>query len=96
MQIELKLAREAKGNKKVLCKYTSSGKKTNENEGLLLSGAGNVVTRDVEKAQVFHMGFFPQFSLVRSALCPPRSLSLIAVCRYEAVPTVGEDRMGTT
>lgn len=37
------------------------------------------------------MGFFSEFSFVRSALWLPRSLSLLAACRCEAVPTVGED-----
>lgn len=39
------------------------------------------------------MHFFSQFSVVRSALWLPRSVSLLAACRCEAVPTVGEDRI---
>ena len=57
MQLELKVAREAKGNKKSFCKYISSRKKTNKNVGLLLSGAGNLVTRDMEKALVLCIFF---------------------------------------
>lgn len=57
VQLELKLEREAKGKKKGLCKYTRSRKKTNENAGSLLSGAGDLVTRGMEKLN-YSMWFF--------------------------------------
>lgn len=57
-----------------------------------VSRSGNLVTRGTEKAQVLN-AFFPQFALVRSALWPPRSLSLLAVCRCGAEPTRAEHRI---
>lgn len=50
----MKVEREAKGYKKGFYKYTISRKKTNENVSSLLSGAGNLVTRHMEKAQVLN------------------------------------------
>lgn len=67
MQLELKLQREAQGNKKRFCKYTSSRKKTHENVGSLLSGAGDLVTRNMEKAQVLNAFFLSVFS---GKVCP--------------------------
>lgn len=63
VQLELKLEREAKGKKKGFCKYTGSRKKTNENVGSLLSGAGSLVTRDMEKLTYSMWGFFLSFHL---------------------------------
>lgn len=92
MQVQFKVAREEKGNKEGFFKCTSSRKKTNENveqwEWALLSGAGNPMTRDMEKTQVLDV-FFPQFSL--ASLPPGSSPSLLALCRHEEVPTAGED-----
>lgn len=56
----------------------------------VLSGAGSLKTKNMEKAQVLR-DFFTQFSFVRSGLWPPRFLNLLNVCRCEAVATVGED-----
>ena len=41
-----------KGNKKGFYKYSSSKRKTRENVGLLLNGAGDTVAKDTEKAEV--------------------------------------------
>lgn len=42
--LELKLARDVKGNIKGFSRYVSSKMKTRENVGLLLNGAGNLMT----------------------------------------------------
>jgi len=63
----LKLEREAKGNKKGFYTYTGSRKQTNENVGSLLSRVGNLVTRDMEEAQVLNAGFLPVFI---GTVCP--------------------------
>lgn len=69
MKHKFKSAREAKDNKKGFCKYISS-RKTNKNGDSLLSGAGNLVTRDMEKAQIIFSSVFID------KVWPPRSLSL--------------------
>ncbi|PKU33022.1 rna-directed dna polymerase from mobile element jockey-like [Limosa lapponica baueri] len=49
--LELNLARGVKGNKKGFYKYINSKRKTRENVGQLLNGAGELVTRDMEKVK---------------------------------------------
>ena len=49
--LELNLLRDAKGNKKGF--YINS-KRTGENVGLLLNGAGDLVTKDALKADVLN------------------------------------------
>jgi len=46
-----------KGNKKGFQKYINSKRKTRKNVGLLLNGAGDLVTKDMEKAEVFNAAF---------------------------------------
>lgn len=50
-----------KGNKKGFYRSISSKKKTRENLGLLLNGAGDWVMEDIKKAKVFEASF-PQSS----------------------------------
>lgn len=76
--VKLKLEEEAKCDKKGFCDYTSS-RKTKENLGSLLSGAENLVTRDMEKAQVLDAFFSSVFigkvcSLASQVPAPPSSL----------------------
>ncbi|KAK4825453.1 hypothetical protein QYF61_027608 [Mycteria americana] len=49
---QLNLARDVKGDKKGFCKYLSGKRKTRKNVGSLLNGAGDLVTQDMEKAEV--------------------------------------------
>ncbi|GAB0204020.1 mitochondrial enolase superfamily member 1 [Grus japonensis] len=49
--LELNLVRGVKDNEKGFYKYINSKRKTRENMGQLLNGAGELVTRDMEKAK---------------------------------------------
>lgn len=73
----MKLARDVKGNEKGYFKYISSEKMTKETVGLLFKEAGNLVTKDMQKLKLLSAALI--WSLpVRSALRPPRSLSLLS------------------
>lgn len=48
----MKLAREVKDGKKGFSKYIGSKRKVKENVGLLVSGAGELVTSDRERTEV--------------------------------------------
>lgn len=51
-----------KDNGKGFCKHINSKKKMRENLGSLLNGAGDVVTYDREKAEVFDAFFASVFT----------------------------------
>ena len=53
---------EVKGNKKGFYKYISSKRKSRENTGLLLNVAGDVMTKDMEKAETLHALFASIFT----------------------------------
>jgi len=59
--IELNLARDIKGNKKSFYRYVSHKRKTRENEGPLWKETADLVTQDMEKAEVLN-DFLPQSS----------------------------------
>lgn len=52
--LELNLGRDAKGSKKGFYKYMNSKGKTRESVSALLNRAGELVTNDMEKAEVFN------------------------------------------
>ncbi|CAM5102191.1 unnamed protein product [Natator depressus] len=56
--LELQLARDVKSNKKGFFRYVGNKKKAKESVGPLLNEGGNLVTEDVEKANVLN-AFFP-------------------------------------
>ena len=56
-----------KSNKKGFYKYINSKRKTRKNVGLLLNGAGDLVTKDMEKAEVFN-AFFASFFTDKTGL----------------------------
>ncbi|CAM5087143.1 unnamed protein product [Natator depressus] len=60
-QLELQRARDVKGNKKGFYRYVSNKKKIRESVGPLLNGGGNLVTDDVEKAEVLNAFFASVF-----------------------------------
>ncbi|CAM4686112.1 unnamed protein product [Lepidochelys kempii] len=60
--LELQLARDVKSNKKGFFRYVSNKKKVKESVGPLLNEGGNLVTEDVEKANVLHAFFASVFT----------------------------------
>ncbi|CAM5102982.1 unnamed protein product [Eretmochelys imbricata] len=60
--LELQLARGVKSNKKGFFRYVSNKKKVKESVGPLLNEGGNLVTEDVEKANVLNAFFASVFT----------------------------------
>ncbi|KFW07543.1 hypothetical protein N327_05512, partial [Fulmarus glacialis] len=60
--IELNLARDIKGNKKSFYRYVRDKRKTREKVGPLRKEMGDLVTRDVEKAEVLNDFFTSIFT----------------------------------
>ncbi|CAM5085571.1 unnamed protein product [Natator depressus] len=60
--LELQLARDVKSNKKGFFRYVSKKKKVKESVGPLLNEGGNLVTEDVEKANVLNAFFASVFT----------------------------------
>lgn len=58
----MSLERDVKGSKNGFYKYISSKRKVRENVSLLLNGAGDLVTKDMEKAKVFNAFFTSVFT----------------------------------
>ena len=52
--IEFNLARDIKGNKKSLCRYTGDERQARQKVGPLRKRTGDLVTQDMENAQVLH------------------------------------------
>lgn len=73
IHMDLNLGRNVKGNKNVFSRYKSSKRKTSENVDSLLNGAGGLVTKDMEKAEVLH-DTCPLSLVVRTAFRYPRLL----------------------
>ncbi|KFW11307.1 hypothetical protein N327_10870, partial [Fulmarus glacialis] len=60
--IELNLARDVKGNKKRFHRYIGDNRKTRENVGPLRNEMGDLVTQDMEKAEVLKDFFASVFT----------------------------------
>ncbi|GAB0204829.1 mitochondrial enolase superfamily member 1 [Grus japonensis] len=60
--MEINLARDVKGNKKSFYRYISNKRKTRENVGLLQNDTGDLVTWDMEKAEVLNDFFASVFT----------------------------------
>ncbi|CAM4564646.1 unnamed protein product [Lepidochelys olivacea] len=60
--LELQLARDVKSNKKGFFRYVGNKKKAKESVGPLLNEGGNLVTEDVEKANVLNAFFASVFT----------------------------------
>lgn len=73
IHMELNPDREIKGNKKGFSRCNSSKRKTSGNMGPLLNGAGGLVTKDMEKAEVLN-DTCPLSLVVRTAFKYPRLL----------------------
>lgn len=55
--LELNLMREVKGNKNSFSRYISRKRKTRENMGLVLNGAGDLETKGMEKVKFLNAFF---------------------------------------
>ncbi|KAK4806911.1 hypothetical protein QYF61_012632 [Mycteria americana] len=60
-QLELKLAKDVKYNKKGFFRYVSSKQKHREDRGLLLNRAGKLVTTNADKAEILNTFFASVF-----------------------------------
>ncbi|GAB0179082.1 hypothetical protein GRJ2_000373500 [Grus japonensis] len=91
--IELNLARDVKHNKKSFYRYVSEQRKTRENVGPLRNETGNLVTQDMEKAEVLN----DFFALVFSGKCSGYTAEVAEGkgrdWENEVPPTVGEDQV---
>ncbi|KAK4811153.1 hypothetical protein QYF61_019784 [Mycteria americana] len=86
--------REVTGNKKGFSKYISRKRKAKESLGPLFNGAGDLVTSNREKAEVFTAFFASVFT---GKACPEAFQVLespSSICGSEAVPTAKEERVG--
>lgn len=65
--VKLNLDRKFKGNKKGFYKYVSDKRNTRENMDPLQKETGDLVTRDMEKAEVLNDFFAPFFTGIAPA-----------------------------
>ncbi|GAB0187326.1 hypothetical protein GRJ2_001197900 [Grus japonensis] len=91
--IELNLARDTKGNKKSFYRYINDKRKTRENVGPLWKETGNLVTRDMEKAEVFNDFFVSVFTSKCSSYTTQVTEGKGRNWENEEPPTVGEDQV---
>lgn len=64
--LELNLEKNGKSKNKSFCRYMSSKEKMRENVGPLLHGVGDLVKKDMEKAEILH-AFFA--SVINGKIC---------------------------
>ncbi|KAM9593774.1 uncharacterized protein ACIBXB_004867 [Morphnus guianensis] len=95
--IELNLARDVKGNKKSFYRYTGDKRKIRENVGPLWMEMGDLVTRDMEKAEVLNDLFFFFFASVFTSKCSSHTAQDAEGKGWdwenEEPPAVGEDQV---
>ncbi|GAB0210106.1 mitochondrial enolase superfamily member 1 [Grus japonensis] len=91
--IELNLARDTKGNKKSFYRYVSDKRRTMENVGPLRNETGDLVTQDMEKAEVLN----DFFASVFTGKCLSHTAQVTegkgGDWENEELPTVGEDQV---
>ncbi|GAB0176539.1 mitochondrial enolase superfamily member 1 [Grus japonensis] len=90
---ELNLARDVKSNKKSFCRYISDKRKTRENVGLLWKETGDLVTWDMEKAEVLNNFFASVFTSKCSSHTTQTSEGKGRDWENEEPPTAGEDQV---
>ncbi|KAK4817866.1 hypothetical protein QYF61_001676 [Mycteria americana] len=91
--IELNLARGVKGNKKSFYRYIGDKRKTRENVGPLWRETGELVTRDMEKAEVINNFFTSVFTSKCSSHTAQVAEGKGRDWEKEEPPTVGEDHV---
>ncbi|GAB0178330.1 mitochondrial enolase superfamily member 1 [Grus japonensis] len=89
--IEISLARDVKDNKKSFYRYVSEKRRTRENVGPLWNEAGELVTQDMEKAEVLN----DYFASVFTGKCLSHTAHVAEGRDWEnaGLPTVGEDQV---
>ncbi|GAB0188244.1 mitochondrial enolase superfamily member 1 [Grus japonensis] len=91
--IEFNLARDVKGNKKSFYRYISDERKTRENVGPLWKEMGDLVTQDMEKAEVLNDIFASIFTSKGSSHTTQVTEGKGRDWENEEPPTVGEDQV---
>ncbi|GAB0204607.1 mitochondrial enolase superfamily member 1 [Grus japonensis] len=89
--IEISLARDVKDNKKSFYRYVSDKRRMRENVGPLRNETGDLVTQDVEKAEVLN----DLFASVFTGKCLSHTAQVTEGRDWEDAepPTVGEDQV---
>jgi len=90
---ELNLVRDIKGNKKSFHRYISDKRKARENVGPLWKEMGDLVTRDMEKAEVVDDFFASVFTGKCSSHTTQVREGKGRDWENEELPTVGEDQV---
>jgi len=90
---ELNLTRGVKGNKKAFCSYDSDRRQTREKVGPLWKEAGDMVTWDVEKAEVLNDFFASVFNSKCSSHMAQVAEGKGGDREEEEPPTVGEHQV---
>ncbi|GAB0183571.1 mitochondrial enolase superfamily member 1 [Grus japonensis] len=91
--IELNLARDIKDNKKSFYRYVSDKRKTRENADPLWKEMGDLVTRDMEKAEVLNDSFASVFTGRCSSCTAQASEGKGRDWENAEPPPVGEDQV---
>ncbi|GAB0210211.1 mitochondrial enolase superfamily member 1 [Grus japonensis] len=91
--IELNLARDVKDNKKSFYRYVSDKRRTRENVGPLWNETGNLVTQDMEKAEVLNDFFASVFASKSSSHTAQVTEGKGRDWENAEPPTVGEDQV---
>ncbi|GAB0185724.1 mitochondrial enolase superfamily member 1 [Grus japonensis] len=90
--IEISLARDVKDNKKSFYRDVSDKRRTRENVGPLRNETGDLVTQDMEKAEVLNDFFASVFT--EKCLSHTAQGTEGRDCENAEPPTVGEDQVG--
>ncbi|GAB0180563.1 mitochondrial enolase superfamily member 1 [Grus japonensis] len=90
---EISLARDVKGTKKSFYRHVSDKRKMRENVGLLWKETGDLVTRDMEKAEVFNNLFASFFTGKCSSHTTQVAEGKVRDWENEELPTAGEDQV---
>ncbi|GAB0190395.1 mitochondrial enolase superfamily member 1 [Grus japonensis] len=89
--IEISLARDVKDNKKSFYRYVSDKRRTRENVGPLWNETGDLVTQDMEKAEVLNDFFASVFT--GKCLSHTAQVTEGRNWKNEEPPTVGENQV---
>jgi len=90
---ESNLVRDVKGNKKAFYRYVSDRRQTRENVGPLRKEAGDLVTRDVKKAEVLNDFFASVFNSECSSHTTQVAEGKGRDWENEELPTAGADQV---